>query len=72
MRKWMGTLLMGVSGLLALQSCAFVHQKDREFLSDPVMQKQTDPLESRVEGHDFPRREGSVGGSAGAGGGCGC
>jgi hypothetical protein len=72
MRKKIWTILLTSIGLMALQSCAFVHQKDREFLSDPVMQKQTDPLESRVEGHDFPRREGSVGGSAGAGGGCGC
>ncbi len=55
-----------------LQGCALVHQKDREFLSDPILQKQADPLESRIESHDFPRREGSVGGSAGSGGGCGC
>jgi len=55
-----------------ITGCAMVHQKDREYLSDPVMQRQIDPLESRIESHDFPRREGSVGGSAGAGGGCGC
>lgn len=60
------------AGTLLLQGCAFVHQRDREFLSDPILQKQADPLESRIESHDFPRREGSVGGSAGSGGGCGC
>lgn len=56
----------------SLTGCAFVHQKDREFLSDPIMQRQEDPLESGLEGHDMPRREGATGGSSGSGGGCGC
>jgi hypothetical protein len=55
-----------------ISGCAFVPQKDREYLSDTVMQRQDDPLESTLESHDFPRREGSVGGSSGSGGGCGC
>jgi hypothetical protein len=55
-----------------LSGCAFVPQKDREFLSDPIMQRQEDPLESGLESHDMPRREGSTGGSSGSGGGCGC
>ena len=59
-------ILMNISG------CAMVHQKDREYLSDPVMMISDDPVESGLEGHNYPRREGSVGGSAGAGGGCGC
>ncbi|MDB5051764.1 MAG: hypothetical protein JWO30_4835 [Fibrobacteres bacterium] len=56
----------------ALGGCAFVPQRDREFLSDPIMMRQDDALESALEGHDMPRREGSVGGSSGSGGGCGC
>lgn len=52
--------------------CAMVHQKDREWLSDPVMQRSPDALESGAEGENFPRREGATGGSSGAGGGCGC
>lgn len=56
----------------ALAGCAFVHQKDREFLSDPIMQRQEDGLESGLESHDMPRREGATGGSSGSGGGCGC
>ena len=52
--------------------CAMVHQKDREWLSDPVMQRSPDALESGSEGEDYPRREGATGGSSGAGGGCGC
>ncbi len=57
-------------GLLA--GCAFVHQKDREALSDPIMQRQADGLEAGLESHDMPRREGATGGSSGSGGGCGC
>ena len=47
-----------------LTGCAFVPQVKREYLSDPIMQRQEDGLESALEGHDFPRREGSVGGRA--------
>jgi hypothetical protein len=58
--------------LISLTACAAVPQKDREFLSDPIMQRQEDGLESGLESHDMPRREGSTGGSSGSGGGCGC
>ncbi len=57
---------------LCFASCAFVPQRNREFLSDPIMQRHDDGMEATLEGHDFPRREGSVGGSSGSGGGCGC
>lgn len=57
---------------LSASGCAMVHQKDREWLSDPVMQRQSDPVEGALNGDNFPRREGSSGGSSGAGGGCGC
>jgi hypothetical protein len=59
------------AGILVV-GCAAVPQKDREYLSDPIMQRQADPLEATLESHDFPRREGSAGGSSGSGGGCGC
>lgn len=58
--------------LLVPSGCAMVHQKDREYLSDPVMQRAPDALEGALNGDNFPRREGSSGGSSGAGGGCGC
>ncbi|HKP95300.1 MAG TPA: DUF4266 domain-containing protein [Fibrobacteria bacterium] len=58
--------------IASLAGCAAVPQAEREFLSDRIMQRQEDGLESGLEGHDFPRREGSVGGSSGSGGGCGC
>jgi len=64
------TLLAPAS--LGLSGCALVHQKDREFLADPVMNRAPDKLEGSLDGDNFPRREGSTGGSSGAGGGCGC
>jgi Domain of unknown function (DUF4266) len=73
-RLAMGAVIAtGIAGLFAsLGGCAFVPQKDREFLSDPIMQRHDDVLESGLESHDMPRREGAVGGSSGSGGGCGC
>jgi hypothetical protein len=49
-----------------------VQQKDREYLSDPVLQLTPDALGQGLESHNLPRREGSAGGGAGSGGGCGC
>lgn len=65
-------LFIGFTATGIVSGCAMVHQKDREYLSDPVMQRQTDKLEGSLDGDNFPRREGSTGGSSGAGGGCGC
>jgi hypothetical protein len=69
-RVGMALSLSGVS--LLPTGCAMVHQKDREFLADPVMNRAPDKLEGSLDGDNFPRREGSTGGSSGAGGGCGC
>lgn len=69
MLRW---LLTGILVLGNLAGCAFVPQKDREYLSDPIMQLKDNPAEASSDAHNFPRREGSSGGGAGAGGGCGC
>ena len=70
--KYLLAALSALTVLAAFSGCAMVHQKDREILSDPIMQRQEDGLESGLESHDMPRREGSTGGSSGSGGGCGC
>ncbi len=61
-----------VAGMSTLSGCSTVKQKDREFLADPIMQRAPDALGAGMESHNLPRREGSAGGSAGSGGGCGC
>ena len=68
----LSVLAMAGSFCTVASGCAMVHQKDREWLSDPVMSRQPDKLEGSLDGDNFPRREGSTGGSSGAGGGCGC
>ena len=65
-------LIAGAAWICLCCGCARVHQKDREFLSDPIMQRMPDPMGSGMESHNLPRREGSAGGSSGSGGGCGC
>lgn len=52
--------------------CARVHQRERDFLADPIMQRIPDAMENNLESHNLPRREGSAGGNSGTGGGCGC
>lgn len=63
---------LACAALGGLSGCALVKQKDREYLSDPIMQRIPDPQGQGMESHNLPRREGSAGGSAGSGGGCGC
>lgn len=68
---------MGLAALLLLSvagfsGCARVLQKDREYLSDPILQLNPDALGNGLESHNLPRREGSAGGGSGSGGGCGC
>jgi hypothetical protein len=73
---WLAVAGLASASLLGLSAglcgCAMVKQKDREYLADPIMQRTPDPQGAGMEAHNLPRREGSVGGSAGSGGGCGC
>jgi hypothetical protein len=59
--------------VLAPVGCAAVPQNRREYLADPTMQLQDDPLEARANRKLWTSREGAAGGDAKpAGGGCGC
>ncbi len=49
-----------------------IQQYQRENLGDTIMYFDYDAEESLLNGHIYPRREGSSGGYSGAGGGCGC
>jgi hypothetical protein len=57
---------------LTLSNCANVKPLDREVLSDPIMQIRPDDQGQKIEEQNRPRREGTVGGRSGVGGGCGC
>jgi hypothetical protein len=54
----------------AFNGCVMQYQ--RQYLGDPIMYFDHDPGEKSLKNHIYPRREGSSGGDAGAGGGCGC
>jgi hypothetical protein len=71
-RRFMYGVLVVILAAGLLSSCAFVPQMKREQLSDPAMMPTDDALETTLEGHSFPRREGAVGAGSGTGGGCGC
>jgi hypothetical protein len=62
-----------VGWLVIAASCVVVPQNRREYLADPTMQLQDDPLEARSSRKMWTAREGAAGGDAKpAGGGCGC
>jgi hypothetical protein len=74
-REWalhLFALIFLVISSLSASGCSRVLQKDREFLSDPILRPVPDPLGNGLESHNRPRREGGVGGASGSGGGCGC
>ena len=64
-----------VLALLALSGCSiqpWVKPYEREILADPIMSLSRDPLMDKHTAHVYEVREGSRGGTAVSGGGCGC
>jgi hypothetical protein len=55
-----------------VSGCVSIMQYQRQYLGDPIMKYDHDPLENSLKDHIFPRREGSSGGTGLSGGGCGC
>ena len=64
-------LLVLASGAV-LAGCAAVKASDRGYLADPIMERQDHFSKQSLEQKFFSSREGSIGGAAGIGGGCGC
>jgi Domain of unknown function (DUF4266) len=63
-------VLVGAGGCASSRWTVKPHQ--RELLADRIMQLQGDPGETADEAHVLANREGSIGGTGTAGGGCGC
>ncbi len=57
---------------LVISGCATVKLYDRGQLGDPIMERQDSFSKQSLEQKFFTSREGSIGGAAGIGGGCGC
>ena len=53
-------------------SCVHVPPYDRDTLSSREMLWSTDAMKSTIDGHIYFSKEASSGGTAAAGGGCGC
>jgi len=56
----------------SLAGCATVRPSEREVLSRPEMNPQTEGMEEKFQSHVESAREGGFGGHGAAGGGCGC
>jgi len=65
-------LLIALSLLGGLSSCATTKPWERESLAAPQMQPDEDADTATLRQHYRSTREGAVGGFGGGGGGCGC
>jgi len=67
------TLWLAASALLAGCSIEpWVKPYERDYLADPVMSFDRDPVSSAYIHHVYESREGARGATGSAGGGCGC
>ena len=63
-------LLLGLSGCASVEP--WVKPYERNFLADPIMSFERDPVSAAYLQHVFEAREGARGASGSEGGGCGC
>lgn len=68
MRRIVFTLFV----VVGLSGCVTVRPEDREILSDATMRFGARSGADGIEAHVLSNREGSIGGSGGSAGGCGC
>lgn len=60
------------SGCSSWQIEPWVKPYERQYLADPIMSLNRDPVASSYMHHVFQSREGARGAEGGGGGGCGC
>ena len=58
--------------VLLVNSCVVVKPWEREKLADPIMEPKSQFAKQKLDAKFFSSREGSIGGTDGIGGGCGC
>jgi hypothetical protein len=63
---------LALSALVALAACAPVRPEQRAILADKIMRFGGDARARAALEHALENREGSIGGGAVQGGGCGC
>jgi len=75
MRQWthIGIITVCILACLVwLGGCATVQRWEREYLADPMMIFNEDPIANSVHQLIYDAREGSTGGYDAGGGGCAC
>ena len=72
MREKIIGLVVLLACLSALSGCAMVKPYEREYLADRIMDPRTALREESADRKWLSTREGALGGSLGAGGGCAC
>jgi len=69
------SLLLAGAALLLLNGCTvtpWVKPYERQYLADPIMSFDRDPVATRYMNHVYEARESARGAEGGSGGGCGC
>ncbi len=74
MTRTIGTSLAiaGLAAVLSTSGCATLAPQQRAILADPTMQFDSEARHEAALQHAIDNREGSMGGTGVAGGGCGC
>jgi len=72
MKLQLSALVLCVGSLSVLCGCATVAPQQRAVLADPTMQFDAESKHDAALRHAIENREGSMGGTGVAGGGCGC
>lgn len=79
--KTISKIILGLIMLIITSACSsfsipdiepWVAPYEREYLADPIMSFNKDPLSNKYRQHVFNTREGSRGAGYAHGGGCGC
>ena len=72
MSETMKTLVLALGLVVAMAGCAGVKSYERGMLGDPIMEREDQFAKQSLSEKFFLSREGSIGGTLGIGGGCGC
>ena len=69
---WLGSVIVAASAISGCSGIESVAAWERGYLADEAMLFAANPREARLKGHVYTSKEAASGGSAAAGGGCGC
>jgi hypothetical protein len=67
-----GKMITGLILIFVFSGCVVVKPWEREKLADPIMEPKSQFAKQKLDAKFFSSREGSMGGTDGIGGGCGC